>query len=64
MKNNDELLTIAELSNLLNVKPSWLRSMVFKKQIPFLKIGKHIRFSKAEIQKWIEERKIQEEAWN
>ncbi len=54
------LISIEKIAELLNVKTSWIRSMVFKKQIPFIKIGKHIRFSEEEIQKWIEERKNME----
>ena len=59
-----ELLSIEEVAKLLSVKVSWIRSLVFKKQIPYLKIGKHIRFSTTEIEKWVEERRIQEESWN
>lgn len=60
----NELLSIEEVSKLLSVKISWIRSLVFKKQIPYIKVGKHIRFSLLEIEKWFEERKVQEESWN
>ena len=60
----NELLSMEEVAKLLSVKISWIRSLVFKKQIPYLKIGKHIRFSTTEIEKWVEERRIQEESWN
>lgn len=58
-----QILTLRELCELMNVKPSWLKSMVFRKKIPFIKLGKHIRFEKDEVQKWIEEKKVQEESW-
>lgn len=62
--NEDQLLTKEQIAKLLNVKMDWLNSYIFRKQIPFIKLGKHIRFCPAEIQKWIEERKIQEDSWN
>jgi excisionase family DNA binding protein len=60
----NDLITIEELSKLLDVKPSWVKSMVFKRQIPFVKIGKHIRFSRQAIQKWILDKMIQEDSCN
>jgi len=61
----NDLITIKELSKLLDVKPSWIKSMVFKKQIPFIKLGKkHIRFSRQAIQKWVVEKMIQEDSCN
>ena len=62
--NLEQLLTFQKAAELLDVKPSWLKSMVFKKQIPFIKVGKHIRFCPKEIQNWIAERKVQEDSWN
>lgn len=47
------LLTIEQASELLKVKPSWLRCQVFKKNIPYIKVGRHLRFELAEIEKWI-----------
>lgn len=55
-----QLLTPKQAAELLNVKPSWIKSMVFRGQIPFLKLGKHVRFCPKAIEKWVEERKIQE----
>jgi excisionase family DNA binding protein len=60
----EKLLTLNEMAEQLNVKQSWLKAMIFRNEIPFIKIGKHIRFSPKEIQKWIEDRKIQEDSWN
>lgn len=52
------LLTIEQVSDLLKVKPSWLRWHVFKRNIPYVKVGRHIRFEPNEIQKWIDERRF------
>lgn len=48
-----QLLTISELAQELKVKRSWVRSMIYKKRIPFLKIGRHVRFDKSNVEKWI-----------
>lgn len=48
-----KLLTINELAGDLRVKLSWVRSMIFRKEIPFIKIGRHIRFEEEAIKKWI-----------
>jgi len=52
------LLTPSEASIFLNVKMSRIRSLVFQKKIPFYKIGASIRFNKSELQKWLEQQKI------
>jgi excisionase family DNA binding protein len=60
----NKLISLKTLAELLCVKESWLKSMIFKRKIPFVKVGKHIRFKEDEIQKWVEDRKIQEDSWN
>ncbi len=52
---SNELLTIEELAKILAIKKSHIRSLVFKKKIPYLKVGKLIRFSPDEIKRWIED---------
>lgn len=44
-----ELITINELAIILNVKESWIRRHVFIDTIPYLKIGRLIRFNKEQI---------------
>jgi excisionase family DNA binding protein len=57
MKNQNEniknFLTINEASIYLNLKVSKLRNLVFKKQIPIIKIGRLIRFEKSQIDLWL-----------
>jgi excisionase family DNA binding protein len=60
MKNNqEELLTINELILLLNIKESHLRSLIFRQEIPFIKLGRLIRFDPFKIKKWLEEKLIE-----
>lgn len=53
----EKLLTTDEAAALLAIKPSKLRSAVFKREIPYLKIGRLVRFAKADLMKWLEARK-------
>ena len=54
-------LTPHQLCELLNIKESRLRTLIFKKEIPFLKIGRLLRFDRAEIIKWMDSKKVEEE---
>lgn len=47
------LLNIHELSKQLNAKESFIRSLIFQKKIPYIKIGRLVRFSQTEINNWL-----------
>lgn len=49
-----EILTIKEAAKFLNIKVSNLRSAVFKRKIPYLKLGALIRFKKSDLVEWLE----------
>lgn len=59
MYKEPELLTIDEAAQFLNVRVSNLRSAVFKKKIRYFKIGSLIRFNKADLIQWLEEKIVQ-----
>jgi excisionase family DNA binding protein len=46
-----ELMTVSDLSDLLRVTPSWVYE--HKNEIPHIKLGKYLRFCRAEIERWI-----------
>jgi len=48
-----EFLTIDDLSQYLGIKKSSLYSMVEKREIPFYKIGRLVRFKKPDIDAWV-----------
>lgn len=52
----DNLYTIENLSKFLNVPAGTIRDWVYKRQIPFQKLGRLIRFHPLDIQKWLNER--------
>jgi excisionase family DNA binding protein len=60
MTNQPELLTLKEAAAWLRVPPSWLYQRTYAgatEKIPHLKIGRLLRFDRAELQKWLDERR-------
>ncbi len=53
----DKLLNINELAEYLSVKEASIRSWVYKKKIPFIKVGKLIRFKVEDIESWLQSKK-------
>ena len=51
----DKLLTIEQVSELLQVKRSTIYSWTFTRKIPFVKINGALRFKEKVIGKWIDE---------
>jgi len=52
------LLTIKEASEYLGISVDALYCMVYRKQIPYVKIGKKLRFDKFILDRWIEKQTI------
>lgn len=55
--DNQDFLSVSQLSSRLNVPQKTIRHWLYRREIPFYKIGRHIRFDPKEIQKWIFERR-------
>ena len=54
-----ELISVQELSKMLNFAPTTIYRWVKDRRIPFVKMpGNDIRFDKAKIEKWIENRTV------
>ena len=47
------LLTPAEAAQLLAVKPSWIYEAVRSGNLPCLRIGRHIRFTRTMLEDWL-----------
>ena len=54
----DRIFAVEALAEYLGVSPSWVYKQVSFKAIPYFKAGKHPRFRKAEIDRWIEIRTV------
>jgi len=50
-----DLLTPEELCELLYVKKCWIYRQVREGNIPYLHLGKYLRFSRPDIEKWLTE---------
>lgn len=55
----ENLITYQQLSELIQVPVKTLQDWVYKREIPFKKIGRLVRFSPSEIHAWIDGRSDQ-----
>lgn len=53
--NDDRLLTKKEIADFLNVSVKMIDRKVLMDEIPYLKIGRLVRFSKKKVLAWAEE---------
>lgn len=56
---SQSLMSIDEVANWLNLKISTVRYLVFVRRIPYLKLGKSIRFNRLDIEAWLDSNKSQ-----
>jgi excisionase family DNA binding protein len=54
-----ELLTIAEVAELLKISTSGVRRLQLRRHIPFVKVGGCIRFVKSDIVSYLAKRRIE-----
>lgn len=54
--DNQNLLTIGQLSDLLQVPQKTIRDWVYKRKIPFKRVGRLIRFYGKDIVTWINQK--------
>ena len=52
------LLTIDQLAQLLNVNARHVRRLVAERRVPFLKVGRFIRFNPTEIIAWLSHKHV------
>ncbi len=58
MKNEQEYMTLNEVSKMMRVSARTIYRMVAKKEIPYIKFGGSIRFSKDEILKMVNKKAV------
>lgn len=51
-----KLLNTAEIAELLGVKPSTIRKWVHYGYIPYVKLGRAVRFNLKDIEQWLQQR--------
>lgn len=52
---NQILLSVADVAELLAVREGHVRRLVFDRRIPYLKVGRLVRFDRREIDEWLAE---------
>jgi excisionase family DNA binding protein len=52
--SEDLLMTSEEVARLLKVPPSWVEEKGRQGEIPRRKIGRYVRFSRLEVEAWIQ----------
>ena len=57
--NNNYLLTGEELSKKIRLTQGTIRVWVSQKRIPHVKMGRKVLFDWEDIQRWVEEKKIE-----
>ncbi len=53
-----QLLTINQLADRLGSTPRHVRRLVAERRVPYLKVGRFVRFDPAEIAAWLDERRV------
>ena len=53
--DEDEFLTVTEAARLINVKVSRIRAAIFKREIPYVKIGALVRLPKSGLLEYLED---------
>ncbi len=56
----EPLLDASAAARLLSVRPSWIYEAVRAGRLPHLKIGRHIRFLRSDLEDWVVTRRVGE----
>ena len=54
----DNLITVKELAIAFGLSPKTIQSWVYKRQIPYLKIGGKVLFRKRSLEEWLNRKEI------
>ena len=55
--DNVELLNVAEAARFLAVSPSTLYGWVWQRRVPFVKLGRAVRFDKTDLEEYVDRNK-------
>lgn len=63
--NNDEskshYMTTKQVAEILNVSESLIRKLVFRNEIPYIKVRSLVRFREIDVHKWIKQQQERSE---
>lgn len=55
---NEPLLRPAEAAALLSVRTSWIYEAVRAGRLPHLRVGRHIRFVRRDLERWLSDQRM------
>ena len=53
---NQPLLNASQLATRLGCSEKHVRNLIFRREIPFVKVGRLVRFDVEEVRRWLNER--------
>lgn len=53
------LLTCDQAAELLGVRPGYLRRLVRERRIPYVKVGKFLRFQPRDLEAWVQAGRVE-----
>jgi excisionase family DNA binding protein len=53
-----KLLTVEQLAEVIGLKEATIRQKVWRRELPYVKLGKSLRFKEAEILRYIEDSSV------
>ena len=53
------LLDIGEAAERLGVTPRFMRRLVFERRLPYIKVGKYVRFESADLEAWLASNRVE-----
>lgn len=56
----DTLLNVDQAAQLLGVRPGYLRRLVRERRLPYVRIGKFLRFEPAELVAWVQAGRVEQ----
>ena len=60
---DSRLLTVRQLAEQFNCSPDFIYSLTYARKIPFVKIGRAIRFDPRKIDRWLDENSVGGDGW-
>jgi excisionase family DNA binding protein len=58
-RTTPSLLTIDVVADTFGVTPRFVRRLIAERRIPFVKVGKFVRFDPGELDLWLDEQRVE-----
>jgi len=58
MNREHELLSVEEAADYLGVKKSTIYGWIFRRKVPFVKVGRLVKFRGEALRKWLTDREV------